>query len=95
MDFITRCVRCGDQNQLGDDERSSIQLYFHKGSPSTLDLMVIYCENCGNKLEIGISWPLDILTEGTMDKIDNKLSLICFFLFYGFAMGFGLGVWLF
>ena len=60
MKFITRCVRCGDQNDFKDDERASIQLYFHKGSPNTYDQMVIYCENCGNKEERCIVWPLDI-----------------------------------
>ena len=62
MRFITRCIRCGDQNQLGDDERASIQVYFHKGTPNTMDRMVIYCGNCGNKHEIGICWPLDTNT---------------------------------
>ena len=60
MDFITRCVRCGDQNGLGDDERASIQIYFYKGTPNTLDRWVIHCENCGNTKEYGIIWPLDI-----------------------------------
>ena len=60
MKFITRCVQCGDQNQLGDDNMPSIQLYFHRGTPNTLDRMVIYCNNCGNKMELGIVWPLDI-----------------------------------
>ncbi len=60
MRFITRCVQCGDQNSLfDDDERASITVYFHKGTPNTLDRAVIYCENCGNKEEHGISWPLD------------------------------------
>ena len=62
MKFITRCTQCGDQNQIGDDERASIQVYFHKGTPMTMDRMVFYCENCGNKHEMGISWPLDVNT---------------------------------
>ena len=67
MKFITRCVKCGDQNSLfDDDERASIKAYFHKGTPNTLDLMVIYCGNCGNKAMRGISWPLGILDEGGM-----------------------------
>jgi len=54
MKFITRCVQCGDQNQLGDDETVSIQLYFHRGSPNISDRMVTYCANCGNSHEIVI-----------------------------------------
>ena len=60
MEFITRCTQCGDQNQLGDDDMTSIQVCFHKGTPNIMDRMVIYCENCGNKHEMGINWFLDI-----------------------------------
>lgn len=61
MKFITRCVHCGDQNSLtDDDERASIQIYFNKGTPNTLDRMVIYCTNCGNQDERGISWPIPV-----------------------------------
>jgi len=59
MEFITRCTECGDQNPLGDEVLgcvASIQVYFHKGSENIKDRMVIYCENCGNKIEQGISW---------------------------------------
>jgi len=60
MRFIIRCVYCGDQNGLDEDEQASIQVFFHKGSPCTTDRMVLCCENCGNREERGISWPLDI-----------------------------------
>jgi len=63
MKFITRCVNCGDQNDFREDERQSIQIYFHKGSPATYDRMVIYCENCGNKEERAIVWPLDLASQ--------------------------------
>lgn len=63
MKFIIRCTQCGDQNQLHDDDRASIQAYFHRGTPNTKDRVVFYCENCGNKEEYGISWwPIDIDT---------------------------------
>lgn len=58
--FIIICARCGCQNQLGYNKRNSVQLYFHKGSPNIMDRMVIYCDNCGNKHEIAIAWPLDL-----------------------------------
>lgn len=64
MKFIVRCAQCGDQNPIDDDERSSIQLYFNKGtSPNIMDRMVLYCTNCGNQEERGISWPLDIIKD--------------------------------
>ena len=62
MGFIIRCIRCGEQNQLDDDEMTSVQVYFHKGTPNTIDRMVIYCENCGNKHTMGISWQMDLNT---------------------------------
>ena len=62
MDFIIRCIRCGDQNQLDDDEMASIHVYFDKGTPGALDRMVIYCGNCGNKHEMAVFWPLDMNT---------------------------------
>jgi len=60
--FTVKCHCCGDQNPLDDDEMSSVHIYFHKGTPNTFDRMELYCENCGNKEESGISWPLDINT---------------------------------
>ena len=61
MKFITKCCQCGDQNDFKADESDSIQLYFYKGTTSSIHAcpdifhkMVIYCENCGNKEERGI-----------------------------------------
>jgi hypothetical protein len=60
MKFVTRCIQCGDQNQLGDEDNElSIKLYFKRGSPVTFNRMVIYCQNCGNQYELGISWLFD------------------------------------
>ena len=72
MKFITRCTRCGEQNQLGDEEKASIQVYFHKGTPNTMDRMVVYCEKCGNKHEIGISWFFDINTPNNRIQTDAE-----------------------
>lgn len=73
MKFIIKCAQCGDQNQLNDDERASIQTYYHKGSPSIKDRMVLYCENCGNKEEYGISWPIDINTPNQSPDADKAI----------------------
>lgn len=68
MNFITSCLECGDQNEIGDeDDGLSVQLYFNKGTPNTYDRMFIYCQNCGNKKEIAITWPLDIVSDGGSD----------------------------
>ena len=58
--FIVKCSQCGDQNPIEDDDNLSIKLYFHRGTPNTMDRMVFFCGNCGQKEERGISWPLDI-----------------------------------
>jgi len=61
--FTIKCHNCGDQNSIDDDEMSSVKIYFRRGvMPDTLDRLVFYCENCGNKIEQGIIWPLDINT---------------------------------
>lgn len=56
--FTIRCHNCGDLNGVKDNE-ASIKVAFHKGTPSILDRMVFYCNNCGNKEEYGIMWPLE------------------------------------
>jgi len=57
--FTIRCHQCGDQNPIDDNEMSSIKVYFQRGTPTTHDRMELYCENCGNKEDRGISWPID------------------------------------
>ena len=60
--FTIKCHNCGDQNPIDDDNRGSIKVYFHRGTPNTMDRMVFYCAHCGNKEERGISWPIDLDT---------------------------------
>jgi NMD protein affecting ribosome stability and mRNA decay len=69
--FTIKCHQCGDQNPIGNDEMSSVHVYFEKGSPNIMDRMVLYCGNCGNKEEHGISWPLERCTQ-TLASIRRK-----------------------
>ena len=58
--FTIRCHNCGDQNPIDTDDRASVKVYFHRGTPNTKDRIVFYCGNCGNQEEHGINWPLDL-----------------------------------
>ena len=55
--FEIRCCLCGDQNQIDDDERSSIQIYFNK--LAGVDHMIFCCTRCGNQEEHGVILSLD------------------------------------
>ena len=62
MAFTIKCHshRCGDMNHPRNDDYASVKIYFEKGTPNTMDRMIFYCTNCGNRKEFGIAWPLDI-----------------------------------
>jgi len=57
--FTVKCHNCRDQNPIDDDEMSSIKVYFNRGTPNTFDTIVFYCENCGDRQERDITWPID------------------------------------
>ena len=61
MSFTLRCDGCGDMNPVKWEEVGSIEISFHRESQNIMDRMVIVCNNCGNKEERGITWPLNIL----------------------------------
>jgi ribosomal protein S27E len=59
--FTIQCAQCGAIHVFNSGgETEDIKLYFHRGTPLTRDRMVIYCQNCGNKQEFGITWPIDM-----------------------------------
>ena len=64
LPFLIKCSMCGSMNHINDDNMGDVRVYFHKGTPNTMDRMVISCDNCGRKEEHGIYWPLNIISGG-------------------------------
>lgn len=53
--FEISCTRCGARGFYGSENNGAIKFYFEKGSPSTMDRVIVYCSKCGYKQESGLS----------------------------------------
>ena len=58
--FEISCKACGTCGFWGSENNGAIKVLFEKGTPSTMDRIIIYCSECGGKQESGICWPIDI-----------------------------------
>lgn len=52
--FEISCKECGARGGFDPNNEGMIRILFEKGTPSTLDRVVIYCSKCGSKQEAGI-----------------------------------------
>ena len=57
--FEISCKVCGARGFCDSENNGAIKILFEKGTPSTMDRIIIYCSECGGKQELGIYWPLD------------------------------------
>jgi RNase P subunit RPR2 len=57
--FEITCKECGAEGFFDPDNNGVVKMLFEKGTPATMDRVIIYCSKCGGKQEAGIYWPLD------------------------------------
>lgn len=57
--FEITCKECGAEGFFDPDNNGVVKMLFEKGTPATMDRVIIYCSKCGGKQEAGICWPLD------------------------------------
>jgi len=58
--FRIQCNDCEAWSYYDPEEQNAIYVLFEQGSPNIMDRMILVCRKCGNKQEVGISWPLRI-----------------------------------
>ena len=58
--FEISCKECGARSFYDPDNQNAVKIIFRKGTPSTMDRIIVYCSKCGNSQEAGIYYPLDL-----------------------------------
>jgi len=59
--FVISCKKCGAGAEYDPDYFNGIiGIQFDQGTLNIMDRMIMFCNKCGNKEEVGIAWPINL-----------------------------------